>query len=500
MLEVEFNRNTLAIWSNITKGEIKNCIPDFDKRAKKYQEEIEKFVFGKPDKPYKFSDNRDFPFRYISGGTLPILKIGGRSYYCLFYREIFPIGWNIANGGADTFHELLHPMDVVRRELGEELLIVNPNPKKRQRYVFEWDTGELVDWPGFSVVRKLFHKEYPDLNLAACEELKTKVEWSEGPDTIWVSCKDEEPHLEMGCFVNINATDFGIEIDRIARISIYKEAVIFDGEVSGNSSVGAPIGLFPVDEFNAKVNEGSTDFYPEIFFYDAKLRKDGTKGLQKTIEDVYIPRLIRKKILTKTEIKKGWEKVNKNNLAYDLCPVTRTLVRRHIGQEKFQRSQEIPKYGPRHFFLSWARPDEKYAREIYTKLHGMGMSVYFSEEAPVAITDFSAAIHDEIRNSMGMIILATRPEHMIREGVIYEWWYFLTLIRDGQKPKTSPIINVSSFGYDKLPTPLSKFHLIHFDQRDVKDSLRRIEDYIARLRVPLADYSVKVPKFGGIQQ
>jgi hypothetical protein len=40
-----------------------------------------------------------FPFRYASGGVLPILRIGRKEFFCFFYRDIDPVGWNIANGG-----------------------------------------------------------------------------------------------------------------------------------------------------------------------------------------------------------------------------------------------------------------------------------------------------------------------------------------------------------------------------------------------------------------
>lgn len=62
-------------------------------------------------------NDENFPFRYASGGTLPILRMEGQGYYCFFYRDIFPIGWNIANGGCCTREELLNPQMTIEREL-----------------------------------------------------------------------------------------------------------------------------------------------------------------------------------------------------------------------------------------------------------------------------------------------------------------------------------------------------------------------------------------------
>jgi len=55
-----------------------------------------------------------------------VIRCNDRDYYCLFYREIAPVGWNIANGGAESVAELLDPLATIERELREELIIVEP--------------------------------------------------------------------------------------------------------------------------------------------------------------------------------------------------------------------------------------------------------------------------------------------------------------------------------------------------------------------------------------
>ena len=50
-------------------------------------------------------DDPAFPFRFGNGGTLPVVRLADRDYYSLFYREVAPIGWNIANGGAESAAE-----------------------------------------------------------------------------------------------------------------------------------------------------------------------------------------------------------------------------------------------------------------------------------------------------------------------------------------------------------------------------------------------------------
>lgn len=478
-LEIEFDKDTPAIWNNLAKFNIHNRIRSFKRRSSKYQKELNDFLLKGIGNTYEFNDP-SFPFRYASGGTLPIITMDRRKFYCLYYREIFPIGWNIVNGATDTIFELIDPQHAVKRELGEELLIVHPG--KHIRYVFEWDTSEIVDWPGFTVARRLFQKEYPELNLSACKETKTRLTWSDGPDSLWVKYDSEEPALITNCYMNINATDFGIEIDRIANIAVDKDAIIFDGEISGKVPVGAPIGLFPVDEINNSIrNEDKTDFLPSRFFYNAKSIDYAGDRLIKTIRDRYLPRLKKTDVLSQNDIA-AWQQTMEDGRGFDLCPVTRSLILRHVTHEKARRRRKTKK-GRFDFFLSYARSDEKHARAVYEYLsERAGLNVFFSEITPM-LTKFADEIRRAIHKSNGMIAIASKPANLRREGVMYEWITFLGAVEDGRKPKSAPFINfISGFGYDELPSQLSFHHAIEFDVDNISKGLRRLGQYLTRLK------------------
>jgi hypothetical protein len=476
-LEIEFVKKIPTIWNNLAKTNIQNKIHSFKSRVTKYQQELNEFLLEGFGDIYKFNDP-SFPFRFASGGTLPIITIDKKEYYCLFYREIYPIGWNIANGATDTIFELIDPQHTIRRELGEELLIVHP--ARNLRYVFKWDTTELVDWPGFAAARHHFDKQYPGLNLGACKELKTTIEWSDGPDSLWVQYEDEEPNLITDCFVNINAIDFGIEIDRIAKMTIHRNAVIFDGEISGKVPVGAPIGLFPVDKINNTIeNEHHTDFRPDRFFYNAKSTKYAGDRLERTIQKKYIPRLREGDVLSQKDVD-DWHQAKEKDRHFDLCPVTRSLILRHIRHEEAQ----IAKRRRRKwfdFFLSWSAPDKKSAHIIYEYLtNRLGLSVYFSEITPKQ-TNFPRDIHEAIKKSKGMIVLASKPEYLVRYGVMFEWITFLGAIEDGRKPKSSPLINfISGFGYNRLPNQLSLYHAIRFKRGKINTGLTSLRRYLRK--------------------
>jgi hypothetical protein len=111
-LEVHFDQETPAVWSDLGKYDVQNMIVDFAAEAARYQKELDAFLLNGRDTVYEFNDPH-FPFRYASGGTLPIVRMGEKEYYCLFYRDVYPVGWNIANGGCDNIEELLHPVDTI---------------------------------------------------------------------------------------------------------------------------------------------------------------------------------------------------------------------------------------------------------------------------------------------------------------------------------------------------------------------------------------------------
>src|SRR5437762_2067607 len=104
VLDVDFDFNSDAIWLRRGKRYIKERLDPVS--MKRYQEELESILLDPDPRSYDFNDPA-FPFRYGNGGTLPVVRMDNKDYYCLFYRDSHPVGWNIANGGAESLSELL---------------------------------------------------------------------------------------------------------------------------------------------------------------------------------------------------------------------------------------------------------------------------------------------------------------------------------------------------------------------------------------------------------
>lgn len=191
-LLVALDENMPAIWTRAAKYQVERMIPDFEGKASRYQKELDSFLLDSEGDTYEFND-ADFRFRYVSGGALPVLRFGRKEYYCLFYRDIFPIGWNIANGGSDDINELLNPYDTLERELREELVVVDP--KRGRRYVFEGDAGKPLDHYDFAVARRLWQRRLSSLDFSKLEELVIPLKWLDGPDYLTVEFANESRTL-----------------------------------------------------------------------------------------------------------------------------------------------------------------------------------------------------------------------------------------------------------------------------------------------------------------
>jgi hypothetical protein len=75
-LEVRFSEDTDAITSGKDKAQVKDDIPGFGPRSDRLQALLDEVLIERTRSSYSHSDNdQDFPFRYASGGTLPIIRM-----------------------------------------------------------------------------------------------------------------------------------------------------------------------------------------------------------------------------------------------------------------------------------------------------------------------------------------------------------------------------------------------------------------------------------------
>ena len=355
------------------------------------------------------------------------------------------MGWNISNGGCDSREELLMPGDAAARELREELLMIDK--RNRRRYVFGEDLGKSIDRPEFAAARA-FWKSILRTDPEDFQVLQLPVRWFDGPDELVVTLGHGRPYATGSHFLNINALDFGIEIDRVAKIHIDQDVVLCDGELYEGELVNAPIGLFEVESFDKRFREGQSQFRPDRFFWSGVLH-DGSE-LDEVIERHWLPGLSHQDGGDIAE----YEAKAKAGGRYGLCPVTVRIVRRFIARVNVLEG--LPA-GPFQAFISFAGEDSEVAERVYNHLrHRLpGGGVFFSKRT-MTDTNFSRAIDDALEEARCLVVVGTKLEHLTKGWVEWEWRTFHNLINSGLKPTNAQLVSYISTAVNshEMPLPL----------------------------------------------
>lgn len=279
---------------------------------------------------------REMKLRFGNGGTLPILEVDRTEYYCLFYREIYPIGWNIANGGSASLTELLHPMLTIWREFAEELIIIDR--AEGCRYYFNEPSGS--DKNRQSVLRLLDALNLtPEVGHWRHEMLRPEV--ISGRDSI--SINGGEPLT--GVYLNLNMDDLGIEIDQVVRVrGLSRNVSLLDGETEDGrladtatpGFINAPVGLFRVGQSI----DFDQEFIPDVLFRNGELMCGEFGVSQSSVGDDHRRRVTEvvnefaeeRLVPLPSDSWDVYAKARDDRRAYALCPATKTLLRQYTLQ------------------------------------------------------------------------------------------------------------------------------------------------------------------------
>jgi len=324
-LDVSVPDDPECVWTSSQKQTfIRQTVDGNESGIQELQEQIERVLIDRKTDSVPLAKElrrETMKLRFASGGILPILEIDGTEYYCLFYREIEPIGWNIANGGTASDDEIRNPTLTMWREFAEELVIVNRAKGCRWHFSEASKTKENR----LSVLRLLDKLGLTPVQDQWRDEMLNSVVIS-GPDEI--SINGCEPL--RGVYLNVNMDDLGIEIDQVVKIhGLSKDVSLLDGETESAYSahtaapgfINAPVGLFRVDRSIDPLDE---EFIPDVLFRSGE-RKCG--GFKEVVNEFAKERL---RPLASDDWR-VYEEAEAAGRAYALCPATRTLLRQYLA-------------------------------------------------------------------------------------------------------------------------------------------------------------------------
>lgn len=474
-LSVEFTDDQATITDKEAKRAL--CRGRTPRQVRRQQTEIDKHLFGPAPAPLNHSEAK-YPFRFASGGTLPILHLEGEVYYALFYRDIHPIGWNIANGACASRSELLDPTMAIERELREELLIFHPELK--HRCIFDWDAGKPPDHADFQIANRVWSARFRQLHFGDLTEVELPLKWIDGPDELVVTYNDER-RVTQNCFVNINAEDLGIEIDRIAWIRLEQGSVLCDGEINDGRLLNQVIGLFKTESFHKALCSRRRAFRPDRVFLGGRERPP--ENLDQAIME-YLAERDRVSPRSR-QIRREYERCQH---PLDLCPATRSLVRRYVefagrpepgssdggrthGQARFPR-RSVPEHVD--VFLSFPSEDADLAHEVYLHLKRCRWGVFFSDNL-LAGRRFSDEIDRALDKARALVAVGRRVTHLEKEWVKYEWQSFHNDILNRRKSDSTPLIPfIAGFDPRDLPRPLRQRNAIRIVGSQTTASLQKL--------------------------
>ncbi|MBN1567464.1 MAG: toll/interleukin-1 receptor domain-containing protein [Acidobacteria bacterium] len=465
LLKLSFNMDIPACWNRSGREYVRNSIPNFAAKSLEYQMILDEILMEQTRDSFVF-DDPDFVFRWASAGALPVIHLEKEDYYCFFYREIFPIGWNIANGACDTFQELLNPLQTLERELCEELIILDP--KRQDWYVLEPGNRGSSGRPELEAVRlivdQLQKRRLWDIRKGL-KQIELPLKWFSGPDAVSLR-GPEGPELISDCYLNINGTDFGIELDRIVKISVGDDVIICDGEISDQRLLNRLVGLLKIQRLNGNLNE--TSFIPDYFFHNG-IRYPGFE-FEPVISDNFLTDIAG--LRSREEV----EQYKKTQTKYDLCPVTRRIVKRCPNTQIIPRQEE----GQSEVFICFGGTDGNLAEHVAHYLtKNCGKKVFFYPEMQ---TDwmFHRAIDQALENCKCLVAVASARENLTRPWPEYEYRAFNVDIHSGKKPAGRLLSFIMGMDKNEVPLPLRIGNIVEAgtEGKNMEAALQELARYI----------------------
>jgi len=181
-------------------------------------------------------EKRILPLRWASGGALPVAKYKKRKWVVLSFRDIAPIGWNIANGASENSSERENINKIIFREFAEEICVFSSNPYSQidpfivQKRFYKSD---LVSQDPLKS-QKYYDKQHrlriqqDSLQIHFTDEVndRIRVRSLETPFSLKVGGNTTEDVL-----FSINPYEFGAEIIRVLTFNLADRDYILDGEM-----------------------------------------------------------------------------------------------------------------------------------------------------------------------------------------------------------------------------------------------------------------------------
>jgi hypothetical protein len=252
-LTVDLSRSAmpLGIYANAGKAKLLELYrnQEADERLVHESTRLHRLLMGEVGSgSFTWDSRRLGPLRWSSAGVLAVvsgvLQTGdAREHWALlFFRDIPPIGWNVANGASETTRELSNLQNLIDRELVEELMVLSHEPRPG---------GEDVEYLGLrpSRGRLSFDSKYLD-GCRAARLAHDDIRIVDSDPRRWLAVAELGSPLTVrvrnasgtaftrgreeqfaNVYFSINGLERGIEVIRLYQFNVEPGTYFLDGEL-----------------------------------------------------------------------------------------------------------------------------------------------------------------------------------------------------------------------------------------------------------------------------
>lgn len=314
------------------------------------------------------------PLRWASGGFLPIVRYNKRHWALLFFRDIPPIGLNVANGASENKNEYKDLHRLIGREFSEEVILLSAMPRpegdihRRVFSTFCFDPD--LESPIAKYLNTKFSKKQADLryrhdgiHLITLTDRTRNIKPIDTPFSVRVSfhlpdIRKSSTNEIQNVIYSVNPAEFGIEVIWLCSFNLFEDEYLIDGEyhLSREVLIRRPIILLDMDYlervfkqdkafklgkmvrtdnvFECKLLNPVPRQHCEIFDVDIALRHNRLRKISQELLDQHISQEARENLEWEASLIQSWlskyekafsearEKGLQSELLRTLCPVT----------------------------------------------------------------------------------------------------------------------------------------------------------------------------------
>jgi len=392
ILEVDLRNESYGIYSNVGKKFLSKRYLSASHSSQTLNQSERFLDFLNPsyslESEFTWGEiGEDLPIRWASGGIFSFVKFRGKTWAQLFFREINPIGLNIANGASEEKNEYKNLHRLIAREFSEETILLTANPKTgsdiNQKVFVAFSSDPNSDKDIAKFINNKFIEQHTNLryyhdkiNISTADNLTRNFNLIKTPFKVRVifhksDLRTTEEREIHNIIYSLNPAEFGIEVIRIAHFELNDGECLIDGEfhLSRKVLIRRPVVLIDMDylknvysvnkslgnlletdeQFECKMLDPIPEESCSVFLPDIELRHHRLKAIKEQLNDHKLTKKVKENLEWEKNLIDNWlnkyEKafldISKNGIQNKfirtLCPVTwKTLEIIFSHQIKYQ--------------------------------------------------------------------------------------------------------------------------------------------------------------------